>query len=449
MSTRVLRDRRRFQYQNPAGLELETQLSPLSPYNTRKRKRDQIGTDSGYQTEDSSYDDQETEPRRPRTRKDSVTYRTEYSPTSSWYSSSPSTPSVPSSSESPISKRPKEQHTPAQPQTPQEVPPRPAVRGHGLILTFKDTDLPPVVDDISSALNSIQCSSQTIHMDSPEFSTSFQEFLDLDSPQPRIVYINSHGQGDVHDKLELCSHGPENTGVTLPWSKIQHPISITHSNVLVILTSCHGGLAKITNEADPKFAKELITTASWAESTFAYLGSAAMSIALNRWYWASAELTGWALYEALTRVIKEIREDEIRRGHGKISVLEDQVGSVRGEVERLESELQGLERGARVSSTGRKATASKGPWKKYRDSGKVSKSQSQSPERDLEDCPRAREKEKLEKMIRKQKRILREVMEEKIDEEEILQENRNHYTQPHFMRAEVRMLAKGPPAWSL
>ncbi|KAM7212473.1 hypothetical protein V8F06_012160 [Rhypophila decipiens] len=287
-------------------------------------------------------------------------------------------------------------------------------------------------------------------MDSPEFSTSFQEFLDMESPQPRIVYISSHGQGDANDKLQLCSHGPENTGVTLPWSKIQYPISITHSNVLVILTSCHGGLAKITNDADPKFAKELITTASWAESTFAYLGSAAMSIALNRWYWASAELTGWALYEALTKVIKEIRKDEIRKGHEKISVLEDQVGSVRGEVERLESELQGLERGARVS-TGRKAIASKGPWKKHRDGGKVRKSQrqSESPERNLEDYPRAREKERLEKMIRKQKRILRGVMEEKIDEEEILQENRNHYTQPHFMRAEVRMLAKGPPAWSL
>ncbi|KAM7207782.1 hypothetical protein V8F20_001824 [Naviculisporaceae sp. PSN 640] len=384
----------------------------------RKRKRDTPGTDSGYQTEDSSYEE-DSESRRRRPRPSSINY---WSPApASDISSVPATTT-------PEQELPEPAHVPAKPQ----------FRGHALVLCFKDTDLPNITEEICEAFRSIQCTAETIYMDSDDFEAAFEKFLNMESSQPRIIYVSSHGVGTAQDKLDICSYGSEDGGMIIPWSKIQLPIDRAPCDVLTILTCCHGGLAKITSSTP--HAKELITTASWSESTFAYLGSSAMKIALNRWYWASSELTGLGLHDILTRVIKEIREDEIRKGHNHVSLLEDRSKSLEEDISRLERELRELRGGtpppahrATASKKARKAGCPGNDFNKVDKSGRINKRGS-SP-----DILEGRDAKTVEAMIKTQKRLLKEVLDEKRDAEEIVQEDKKYYTQPHFMRAERRI----------
>lgn len=168
------------QQEQPSDLEVEASSIPC----TRKRKRETPGTDSGYQTEDSSYE-VESKLRRLRPRRGSVNYRSP-TPESAIWSLSP-TSTV-------------EQDFPELPQ----FPPKPQFRGHALVLCFKDTDLPNISEEICDAFRSIQCSARAIYMDSEDFEASFQKFLNMESSQPRIIYISSHGVSTSQDKLDIC-----------------------------------------------------------------------------------------------------------------------------------------------------------------------------------------------------------------------------------------------------
>lgn len=86
-----------------------------------------------------------------------------------------------------------------------KLPRETRVRGHALLLSFENTDLPSLSSDLSDAFRGIACSVDKSYMDSEEFETSLAQFLDRSaSERPRIIYISCHGVGTPDDRLLLC-----------------------------------------------------------------------------------------------------------------------------------------------------------------------------------------------------------------------------------------------------
>lgn len=279
-------------------------------------------------------------------------------------------------------------------------------------------------------------------------------------------------------KQNRHSHGPFNDGTSLPWSTLQSHIDSAHCDVLVVLTCCHGGLAKISNSVSTSttskkthkkhghhhhnhhhyqqaqhYAKELITTAGWGESTLAHLGEPAMVIALDRWYWASSLLTGLSLHDVLTRVIKEMREEEMRKGRDKIQLLEDRERQIQDDISRMEGDLRGM--GPRTAGSAGSAAIKGGKKKTSAGTAGANPQAVEQGGQGQEKQRCTKDKKKTEALIKKQKRKLKEIEVEKEGEEESLQESRLHHTQPHFMRAELRVTDKydgeggGSRVWKL
>lgn len=110
------------------------------------------------------------------------------------------------------------------------------------------------------------------------------------------------------------------------------------------------------------------------------------------------------------------------------------------DISRLEQELMGS--GGGTPPPARRATASKrmkragGPSYNLNNvdkSGRIAKRDA-SP-----DVLAGRDRKTLEVLVKTQKRLLKELEDEKKEEEELLEEDRKYYTQPHFMRAEGRI----------
>jgi len=85
--------------------------------------------------------------------------------------------------------------------------PEGSVHGYAFILTFEKIDFPNWDEEhekLTQALRAISFSVNTLYMDSSQFKTNLQKFLDGRFRKPRLICVRSHG-GEHFDGLHLAA----------------------------------------------------------------------------------------------------------------------------------------------------------------------------------------------------------------------------------------------------
>ncbi|KAM7207786.1 hypothetical protein V8F20_001828 [Naviculisporaceae sp. PSN 640] len=153
----------------------------------------------------------------------------------------------------------------------------------------------------------MKCSVITRHIDSKNFDTTLEKFLDRRFRKPRLIWVNCHG-GETPKGLRL-SAGPK-SNASIYWSDLVKTIASAQVDVLTVLSSCYAAAAYIPQHVKGRmYAKELLALTSWNEGLYPNIYFDPTFAAMRKWFDEAGEsrLTGEKLYQYVASGIRHAR----------------------------------------------------------------------------------------------------------------------------------------------